>query len=65
MKALHPQQFAAEYLGQSGRTLERWRVEGRGPEYVKLGKKVFYTEDALAAFVERSRRQSTSQRPAA
>ena len=65
MKALHPQQFAAEYLGQSGRTLERWRVEGRGPEYVKLGKKVFYTDSALEAFVEKCKRQSTSQRSAA
>jgi hypothetical protein len=65
MEALHPQKFAAEYLGISERTAERWRVTGQGPEYVKLGKKVFYTETALAAFVERNRRQSTSEQPAA
>jgi hypothetical protein len=64
MEPLHPPKFAAKYLGQSERTLERWRVTGAGPEYVKLGKKVYYTDAALAAFVDRCRRQSTSQ-PAA
>lgn len=65
MKTLHPQRFAAEYLGHSERTLERWRVQGHGPQYIKLGKKVFYIEADLAAFVEQNRRQSTSQKPAA
>ena len=64
MEALHTQSYAAEYLGQSERTLERWRVTGAGPEYVKLGKRVFYTEAALSAFVERSRRRSTSEKAA-
>jgi hypothetical protein len=64
MEALHPQKYAAKYLHQSERTLERWRVTGRGPEYVKVGKKVFYTESALVAFVDRCKRQSTSK-PAA
>lgn len=61
MEPLLPQGVAAEYLHQSERNLERWRVQGFGPEYVKLGKKVFYTESALAAFVNRCRRTSTSE----
>lgn len=33
----------------SPRTLERWRCEGRGPSYVKIGGKVLYRlEDVLA-----------------
>lgn len=59
MEALHPQSFAAEYLGLSERTLERWRVEGKGPAYRKLGKRVLYGESDLSAFVEQAKRQST------
>lgn len=56
---------AADWLGLSPRTLERFRVEGRGPRYIKLGKRVFYLEADLAAYVEASRRSSTSERVAA
>ncbi len=51
---------AADALGLSPRTLQRWRVEGRGPAYRKLGKRIGYTEADLREFVERSRRTSTS-----
>jgi hypothetical protein len=50
---------AAHWLRCGFRTLNRWRGEGRGPEYQKLGKKVFYTITALEAYVARSTRQST------
>lgn len=33
---------AAEYLGLSPITLADWRVQGRGPRYVKLGRRVKY-----------------------
>ena len=55
---------AAAALLLSVRTLQRWRVEGRGPKYVKLGKRVFYTRTALEAVVAAGERQSTSE-PAA
>lgn len=32
----------AAYWSISARTLQRWRLEGRGPDYVKLGKCVRY-----------------------
>ena len=52
---------AAELLGLSVRTLQRFRVEGRGPRYLKLGRKrVAYSETDIAAWVESCRRQSTS-----
>ena len=51
-------------LGPSVQTLARWRIEGNGPRYVKLGTRlVAYPEDELHAFVA-ERRRSTSERPA-
>jgi predicted DNA-binding transcriptional regulator AlpA len=53
---------AADFLGVAKQTLARWRVEGTGPAYVKLGARlVAYPEDELHAFVAR-RRRSTSER---
>ena len=52
---------AAEFLGIAVQTLARWRVEGIGPSYVKLGARlVAYPQDALEQFVGR-RRRSTSE----
>ncbi len=56
-----PQTDAAKVLGVAVRTLERWRVEGRGPRFVKLGSRVGYRPEDLVAFVDAGRRQSTSQ----
>lgn len=53
---------AAELLGLSVRTLQRFRVEGRGPRYLKLGRKrVAYSEADIAAWIEHCRRESTSE----
>jgi predicted DNA-binding transcriptional regulator AlpA len=52
---------AAEFLGIATQTLARWRVEGKGPEYVKIGERlVGYPEDGLHTFVA-NRRCSTSE----
>jgi len=56
---------AGRYLGGldnplSRRTLERWRTEGAGPEYFKVGNAVRYPKSGLDAFKERCRRSSTS-----
>jgi len=54
---------AAELLGLSVRTLQRFRVDGRGPRYLKLGRKrVAYSETDIAAWLERCGRESTSER---
>jgi predicted site-specific integrase-resolvase len=51
---------AAEYLGLSPRTLQRWRVTGQGPTYRKLGKRVAYSTEDLREYLGRVRRSSTS-----
>jgi predicted DNA-binding transcriptional regulator AlpA len=51
----------AEILGISPRTLERKRVAGDGPPYVKLGRSVRYVEADLIQWVEDRRRNSTSE----
>lgn len=34
----------------SGRTLEKWRQEGRGPRYLRVGGRVLYPAAEVAAF---------------
>ena len=52
---------AAEALGISEHTLNGWRVQGRGPEFCKLGSAVRYTDEAIEQFKEAGKRRSTSQ----
>jgi len=61
MDPLYDEDEAAEYLNFSARTLQRWRMEGQGPTYRKLGKRVLYAQRDLEEFVEKGRRTSTSQ----
>ena len=55
-----PQALAAEFLGLSPKTLERFRVEGRGPSFLKLGRRVVYSREDLVEWAEAQRRRSTS-----
>ena len=48
--------------GMSPKTLQRWRMEGRGPHYLKLGKRVNYSLNAVIAFENFVQHVSTSQR---
>ncbi len=54
---------AAARLGISKSTLEKLRLTGGGPVFVKRGKSVFYTEQDLAEWVHGNRRRSTSEVP--
>lgn len=56
---LTPRQ-AAERLAIAGHTLARWRLEGGGPPYVKVGASVRYDAQDLDAFIESRKRRSTS-----
>ncbi|MBI4910801.1 MAG: hypothetical protein HY820_44720 [Acidobacteria bacterium] len=38
-------------LGISGDVLYRWRVSGRGPEWIKLGKVIVYPRASLQAWM--------------
>jgi hypothetical protein len=53
---------AGTFLALSPRTLERFRLEGRGPMFLKLGRRVVYSRDDLLAWAESQRRTSTSDR---
>ncbi len=51
---------AAERLGLSPRTLERYRVTGEGPRFRKIGRWVRYTPEDLEKWLEGCARTSTS-----
>ena len=46
---------AAEYLGLSSRTLDRYRISGRGPVFHRFGGRVRYTREDLDAWAARRR----------
>jgi len=47
---------AAEICGLSVRSLQRRRLEGKGPRYLKVGRSVRYVEGDLRSFLEEARR---------
>ncbi len=51
---------AAGRLGIPKSTLEKLRLSGGGPVFVKCGKSVFYTEQDLTEWINANRRVSTS-----
>jgi predicted site-specific integrase-resolvase len=48
----------AEWLDVSERTLEFWRYVGKGPAYVKVGKRVRYRPADVEAFLEANRQDA-------
>ncbi len=52
---------AAEWLGLSGRTLEKHRTFGTGPAYRKIGGRVVYAIVDLQAWADRGSRTSTTE----
>lgn len=46
----------------SPRTLQRWRNEERGPQYLKLSKRVIYPLEMVLEFEEQALHASTSRR---
>ena len=50
----------AQILGLSPRTLERFRLEGRGPSYFKFGRVVRYRRSTILEWAEAQLRKSTS-----
>ncbi|WP_025032475.1 helix-turn-helix transcriptional regulator [Bradyrhizobium sp. DOA9] len=61
---LLPQQQLAHILAVSERTLERWRVEGCGPAYLKAGRRVLYRRSDVDQWLDNNARTSTSDRGA-
>jgi hypothetical protein len=52
---------AADWLGLSGRTLEKHRTFGTGPAYRKIGGRVVYAMEDLQAWADRGSRVSTTE----
>lgn len=52
---------AAQYLGLSKPTLERFRTSGGGPKFAKLGASVRYRKCDLDAWLESRLVRSTSE----
>jgi predicted DNA-binding transcriptional regulator AlpA len=61
MDSLLNQKQAARILGLSVRTLERYRITGTGPRYVRLGRLIRYRPNDLKEWIERNLRNSTSE----
>lgn len=54
-----PSDVAATY-GMETSTLAQWRYKGYGPKFVKLGRKIFYRQQDIDAFIDANVHQSTS-----
>lgn len=54
---------AAEYVGLSASTLNKLRVFGGGPVFLKLGRRVVYDVADLDGWLNQRRRVSTSELP--
>jgi hypothetical protein len=59
------EEITAAVIGVEPSTLATWRSQGKGPDYVKLGKGVFYTANALAAWVNGEMARQREERRAA
>jgi excisionase family DNA binding protein len=57
------QREAATLLHLSERTLERFRVSGTGPKFVRLGRSIRYRLADVEAFIALRIVGSTSERP--
>ena len=60
---LIPSSQAPSYLGIARQTLARWRCEGGGPKFVKLGRLVFYRAGDLRTWINERTCTSTSVLP--
>jgi predicted site-specific integrase-resolvase len=40
------------HIGIAAQTLARWRCEGRGPEFTKVGRRVAYRSGAVRAWLK-------------
>lgn len=52
---------AAEYLALGKQTIERWRLTGEGPKFVKMGGAVRYRQEDLDAFISENIKRTTAE----
>jgi len=61
LDGLIDEKTAADFLCQSVRTLQKWRVTGGGPEFYKPGRSVRYCRRDLREWAEARRYANTSR----
>ena len=62
---LYPESEAAHYLGGekplSVKMLQRWRLDGKPPQFIKIGRLVRYAQEDLDKYLAGQVRRSTSE----
>lgn len=56
LRSVASERALAERWNKSLRTLQRWRSEGYGPAYIRIGGTVHYRFEDVLAFEDRQRR---------
>jgi hypothetical protein len=57
---LIPTPEAADLLGVQPNTLEKWRLTGEGPTFVRVGRNIRYRRQDLVDWIDGRRASSTS-----
>lgn len=60
MSELLDEHAAADFLTVSVRSLQAWRVSGRGPVFIKVGARVRYRRADLSDWIAANARRSTA-----
>ena len=61
LDALLTPAMLAERLGMTERTLSEWRITGRGPAFIRIGKTVRYRPSVVDSWLLSQERRSTSE----
>jgi predicted DNA-binding transcriptional regulator AlpA len=62
LEALRPEREAADFLGVTTRALQKWRMRGTGPRFVRIsGRCVRYRRRDLIAWAEERVKSSTAE----
>lgn len=62
LKLLTTEQLAELLTDTSVRTLEDWRLDGRGPDFIRLGpKKIRYRISAVERWLDKNERKSAAR----
>ena len=48
-----------EFIGIQRQTMAKWRCDGAGPKFVRLGRRVFYRSSDLREWIDAQVRQNT------
>lgn len=52
---------AGRFVGVAMQTLARWRCDGSGPQFIRVGRKIMYAVADLTAWMNARRVSSTSE----